>query len=113
MVTQTLLIPLAGQLGAGSRVSSLGRLMSALSAMVTDVAEGPGSEADAAAPPPARKLSPADLATLDHCELGPNRCLCRRLTLVPVSEQCMQRHRDFCWPCCSAGLGLCVASQVV
>jgi hypothetical protein len=51
--------------------------MSALSAMVTDVAEGPGSEADAAVPPPARKLSTADLATLDRCELGPSRCLCQ------------------------------------
>lgn len=102
---------LAGQLGAGSRVSSLGRLMSALSAMVTDVAEGPGSEADAAAPPPARKLSPADLASLDHCELGPNRCSgfiwvqglgCRDPTgapagawhRFPTSKRHMQYSRD-------------------
>jgi hypothetical protein len=57
--------------------------MTALSAMVTDVAEGPGSEVDAAASPPARKLSPADLAALDHCELGAHRCL----SLTPDSHE--------------------------
>ncbi len=48
--------------------------MGALSAMVTDVAEGPGSEMDATAAPPVRHLAPADLARLDRCELGPHRC---------------------------------------
>ncbi len=36
----------AGKLGVDSRVGSLGRLMTALSAMVTDVAEGSGANAE-------------------------------------------------------------------
>lgn len=47
--------------------------MTALSAMVADVAEGPGSDADVVVAPPVRRLAPADLARLDRCELGPHR----------------------------------------
>ena len=63
---------LSGKLGAESRVSSLGRLMTALSAMVTDVAEGPDKEAEAPASRPPRLLSGGDVARLDRCQLGPH-----------------------------------------
>ncbi len=67
----------AGKLGTESRVGSMGRLMTALSAMVTDVANDDAPQPAAGHPAvAARALRPGatDTARLDRCRLGPHWC---------------------------------------